>query len=46
MTMNCPNCGRVIEECDLYVHDCDCELCVGELDVTHCGCYYDAEDDT
>ena len=40
--MKCPNnCGRDVEENELVVHDGDCDLCDGELDTTHCGCYYD-----
>ena len=37
----CPNCGRPITRSELVIHDSECELCDGELDVTHCGCYYD-----
>ena len=39
--MICLNCHEECDEIDLIFHDADCDLCDGELDVTHCGCYYD-----
>ena len=36
----CPNCGEEAPG-GLFVHLCgDCEICKGELAVTHCGCFH------
>ena len=39
--ITCPNCGEDCEEVDLVIHDADCEFCDSEIDIAHCGCYYD-----
>ena len=41
--MICPNCHKECE--DLYTHSSDCDLCVNNLDIVHCGCYYDCNSD-
>ena len=38
--MECPNCGRVIEPCELVKHDADCPDCDIVENIVHCGCYY------